>query len=76
MTAEDMAIIDRIERLAFQAGVATGSGKQSEPPKTEAEKKVLAALRGISKECPSYEGSMYAIVGYNLEWSDIHALNK
>ena len=76
MTAEDMAMLDRIERLAFQAGLASGNGQTKSLP-TEAET-ILRKLAKIGRENPNTIG--VALFGYTAEdyitWEEIVALGK
>jgi len=75
MKVEDLTMIERIERLAFQAGAAS-SGKPMEV-KPEV-KLVLNKLVNIARSSPGNIGP--AIFGTqaqdNLEWSDIYAMAK
>lgn len=76
MTAEDMAILDRIERLAFQAGLASGNGQTKSLP-TEAET-ILRKLAKMGRTYPNNIGSaLYGLAAEdNVTWEEIVALGK
>ncbi len=89
MDADVMAMLDRVERLAFQAGIGAGGkaapptpappdGTAEEPALTPAEKEVLRRLRAVAKACPGNLGvALFAVsIDDNLEWSHIYALNS
>jgi hypothetical protein len=80
MNAEDMAMLDRVERLAFQAGVgARGQGEQtekSEKVKPEVEV-VLRKLAQIGRDYPSFTGTAVSGMGdHVLTWEEVVALSK
>jgi hypothetical protein len=81
VTAEDTAILDRVERLAYQAGVGA-SGRcapwpEPKPVETKPlpEHPLIVKLRKISRQCPSNTGGCaYANdAADTLTWEEIHA---
>ena len=81
MDMNDQAILDRIERLAYQAGLAMSAravNVEKTEPLTKAETKVLASLRVMAKE--NYGSTGNAWTNNNdvdsLKWSDIYELLK
>ena len=81
MDINDQVILDRIERLAYQAGLAMSAravNVEKTEPLTKTEKKVLASLRHIASECNDHTGTLWATVNddYSLRWSDIYELLK
>lgn len=82
MNTEDMAILDRIERLAFQAGVASRNELKPEPKeelKPEA-KVVLSKVVQIGKDYPTFVGTALSGIGTDsshvLTWEEVIALSK
>jgi hypothetical protein len=76
MNVEDLVILERIERLAFQAGAA---GKSAEPAKRELGPVARQVLKKIVKVHEDNRASAGpALFAYapedNLNWEDIHAL--
>ncbi len=81
MDINDQAILDRIERLAYQAGLAMSAravNVEKTEPLTKAETKVLASLRAMARENPANSGCLWTTLNYgdSLQWSDIHELLK
>jgi UDP-N-acetylglucosamine enolpyruvyl transferase len=67
-------VMDRIERLAFQAGVAAGGGaKRTQPDQPKEEHTVIKKLRHIGKSMTSCTGTaLYGpLVEDNIEWSEL-----
>jgi hypothetical protein len=79
MNAEDMAILDRIERLAFQAGLASRNDTKAESKpvlKPEAEV-VLRKLAKIGKTCNLIGAAVYgSTVEDNVNYEELIALGR
>ena len=84
MDINDQAILDRVERLAFQAGVNTAvvraqpeaQPEQEQPKLNEIERRLIGNLKVIAGECTGFTGTMWVSNDgmHNIEWADIHAL--
>ena len=81
MNIEDGVILERIERLAFQAGLA-GRGSEIEVPKPEAIKPEIEVLfRQLKKVIESHSvdigAALYgSAIENNLTWEEIRAAIK
>lgn len=78
MTAEDTAILDRVERLAYQAGMwAAGRGAMAPEPKPESKPKVDSEfnrrMRAVAANNQASTGeALYAAdFADNLRWEDV-----
>ena len=68
MDIQDIAILDRIERLAYQAGVASrGGGGEARVDAPACEPDVVRKLRAIGRLPGNSQMSGVAIYGANIE---------
>jgi hypothetical protein len=72
MDITDREVIERIERLAFQAGVAA-RGTTEKPAEKPEEDAIVKKLRNIGKTYTRNTGTALfgASVAENIEWSEL-----
>jgi hypothetical protein len=78
MDVNDLAILEKIERLAYQAGAAGRGDKETKPGLSEKGAAIFRKLKAIGLANPNNSGvAVYAASPeFNLEWEEIAAFAK
>ena len=80
MTAEDMFMIEKIEKLAFQAGAMTGSAGSKLNEDSKPNHPFIAKLKALGSSNSGFTGTaLYSTSGNlndNIEWSEIIEFSK
>ena len=81
MNVEDMVVLEKIERLAFQAGAGLRGAVQAELKATEVKVEphpLLARLAQLGRDYPGNVGvALYGLdASRNITWEEIVALGK